>query len=62
MKSISTSRASPQLEKSIKPKKVEEVPIILNRVIRAKCCLEPQNPEDLAVIQRAVGDGSEYVN
>ena len=34
--------------------------MILNRVVRANCCLLPQNPEDINVLSKAVGDGSEY--
>lgn len=34
--------------------------MILNRVVRANCCLLPQNPEDFNVLSKAVGDGSEY--
>ena len=44
-----------------KAKKIEDVGIILNRVVRAKCCLQPQNPERMNVMMRAVGDGSDYM-
>ena len=58
---ISTRRASepPEL---LKRKRVENIETILNRVVRAKCCLANQHPEQHSVIQRAVGDSSaDYV-
>ena len=42
-------------------KKIEHVNVIMNRVVRAKCCLKPQRPEDFAVLTKAVGDGSQYI-
>ena len=45
----------------MKAKKVEDVGTILNRVVRANCCLQPMYPERMEVMARAVGDGSDYV-
>lgn len=39
---------------------MEEIKTIVNRVVRAKCCLRPQNPEEHLTLTNAVGDGSEY--
>jgi len=35
---------------------------IVDRVTRANCCLQPENPEQTEVLKRAVGDGSEYLS
>ena len=43
-----------------KAKRVEDITTILNRVVRANCCLKPQHPEEFDVMKKAVGDGSEY--
>ena len=40
LRSISTRRAT-ELDRSHKAKKVEDISTILNRVVRANCCLEP---------------------
>ena len=60
-RSIMTSRrrTEPSLVSLVKPKRVENIETILNRVIRANCCLKPAHPEPYDVMQRAVGDTSE---
>ena len=62
-RSISTKRGTETDSRmsSLKAKKIEDIETILNRVIRAKCCLQPQNPEQVEVMTRAVGDGSDYI-
>ena len=45
-----------------KPKKIENLPKILDRVVRANCCLEPESPEKKSVMEKAVGDGSDFYN
>ena len=41
-------------------KKIEDIGTIINRVVRAGCCLEPQQPEDVGVMINMLGDGSDY--
>ena len=60
-RSISNQRQhAPELDSAHKAKKIEDISVILNRVVRANCCLQPQNPENINVLSKAVGDGSEY--
>ena len=58
LRSISTRRHSETIYGQFKPKKVEDIEVILNRVVRAKCCLVNQQPEQDDVMKRAVGDSS----
>ena len=63
-RSISTRRTTEEVSstlQSFKAKRVEDIETILNRVVRANCCLQNVNPEQFEVMQRAVGDGSEYM-
>ena len=39
---------------------MEDVNVIVNRVVRANCCLQPQNPEELRIMQKAVGSHVDY--
>ena len=55
-----SNRRDTEINHSHKAKRIEEIPVILNRVVRANCCLEPQNPESIHVLSSVVGDGSEY--
>ena len=61
-RSISTHRNSEigDVNNSFKAKKVEDISTIINRVVRKNCCLKPQNPEDVEMMRRVVGDGSDY--
>ena len=45
---------------SHRTKRIEDITTIINRVVRAGCCLKPKNPEQFEVMKKAVGDGSEY--
>jgi hypothetical protein len=47
--------------KLIKPKKISDLSEIINRVERAGCCLQPNEPEPVSVLRNAVGDGSDYM-
>lgn len=60
-RSISTRRMT-EMEplSSHRTKRIEDITTIINRVVRAGCCLKPKNPEQFEVMKKAVGDGSEY--
>ena len=45
----------------LKAKKVEDTAVIIDRVVRANCCLLPQNPESTRIMAKAVGNFDEYV-
>lgn len=62
-RSITSRRATDSgFRHSSVPKRVEDIETILNRVVRAKCCLVNQYPEQPDVMKRAVGDSSaEYL-
>ena len=41
------------------PKRIEEIEVILNRIVRAGCCLTNQYPERFETLVNAVGDGTD---
>ena len=44
----------------LKAKKIEDPAVIIDRVVRANCCLQPQNPESTRIMEKAVGNYDEY--
>ena len=57
-RSISQARGSVPVT-PVNPKRIEEIEVILNRVVRANCCLLPSRPEKFETLVQAVGDGSD---
>ena len=43
-------------------KRIEETKQIVDRVMRANCCLQPSSPESREVLSQAVGDVNEWRN